>query len=236
MIHDHSQFLEALKPFEATNMAAIAPAATSAPATAPVRPEGPVDAGRADISGTPQTPAAPGTAGTPVRAPDIGSVPTPGSVPNSSTVPTPGGLPVPGTTPSPRPVATAAPQPPRQAAPVDRQVAANIAAMSHPRGLDFFHVQRQIGAQSLADTTKQWDTMKSADADIAYVGQQIVMHQMYIETSQVLRQYASLRLKSLIDQGIQVAQSHLSEAKDLMKELTDRNYSEGQASTSSPAK
>jgi hypothetical protein len=62
------------------------------------------------------------------------------------------------------------------------------------------------------------------------------MHQMYIETSQVLRQYASLRLKSLIDQGIQVAQSHLSEAKDLMKELTDRNYSEGQASTSSPAK
>ncbi len=228
MIHDHSQFLGKLQPFEMTavNMAPPAGNNVGTAATVNARPEGPVDAGRATIAGTPNTPAAPGTAGTPIRAPDVGSVPTVGSVPNSAPIPTPGGLSVPGTIPAPAARTTIAspPQPPITAQP-ERQVAhvgiPATADNANRTGFDFLEVRRQIGDQSLADATKQWDMMSPFEADKNYVGMQIAAHQNYIETSMVLRRHASPQLRDLIDDGIHAAQAHLDEAKEIMRELAE---------------
>lgn len=239
MIHDHSEFLSKLQPFELTavNMATATSPVVASTRVIEARPEGPVDAGRASIAGTPNTPAAPGTAGTPIRAPDIGSVPTPGSVPNSATVPTPAGLPVPGTVPAPNPVATAAvPQPPARQQAIAAQPQQKAAQVSSPAtaatrdrtGFDFLEVKRQIGDQSLADATRQWNTLSPMDADKNYVGMQIAAHQNYIETSAVLRRYASPQLRDLIDDGIHTAAEHLDEAKEVMRELVETSASLGQ--------
>jgi predicted outer membrane protein len=238
MVRDHSQMLQELRPFEA---AMHMNSATSTTATNPsnsnygARPEGPSPAGPASVAGTPNTPAAPGTAGTPVRAPDIGSVPTPGSVPNSSTVPTPGGLSVPGTNPNPSGARAFSSSSGRSAQPQSTsspQGSAQFAGGNgNPGGLDFPRVQRQIAAQCLASATKQWDSKKPAEAEIAYIGHQIAAHEKYIDTSKVLRQYASPRLQSIIDQGIQGAESHLAEAKLVMGNLTQNQASESRTST-----
>lgn len=235
MIHDHTDFLTKLSPFEMASTAQPAPRTTGASGIQLARPEGPVDAGRATISGTPSTPAAPGTAGTPVRAPDIGSVPTPGSVPNSSTVPTPGGLSVPGTNPAPT-ASRILPPPPQQPQAVPQAGNQMAMASQNRGGLDFLHVTRRIGAECLDDTRKEFASMKEPEIDKAYIGQQIVAHEEYIATSQVLRQYASPQLQNVIDLGVQTAESHLNMAKDIMRELTESNYSEGRTGGNTNAK
>jgi predicted outer membrane protein len=227
MIHDHSQFLGELQAFTGGN---IRPAQTNNNGTSSIesaRPEGPVDAGRASIAGTPTVPAAPGTAGSPVRAPDIGSVPTPGSVANSSTVPTPGGLTAPSTTASLG--ATGGASQPQTSTPQQQpQIPSGQFAMAgQSQGFDFLHAKRQIGDEMLSDMTKEFNAMPQAEIDKAYIGQQIVAHEQYITTSKVLRRYASPRLQNLINDGIKTAQSHLDQAKEIMHELTEANYSEG---------
>jgi predicted outer membrane protein len=91
---------------------------------------------------------------------------------------------------------------------------------------------RQISDETLTDTTKDFASMPQAEIDKAYIGQQIVAHENYIDTSKVLRRYASPQLQQVINNGIATAQSHLNEAKEIMRELTDANYSEGRSATS----
>lgn len=228
MVHDHSQMLQNLQPFETMTIATPTPNPNAgiplllsngdiSPTPNPAKAPGPAPAGHEAIAGTPTAPAAPGTAGTPAGAP-LGSTPTPGSVPNSSTVPTPGGLTPPTTIPTIlRPTVAAAPlataQSPGQAPQVNAQY---IPANANPGGLDFLEVMRQIGHQSLTDSARIWDTKKPVVADMAYMGQQIAAHEMFIETSKVLRPYASPQLQTLIDGGIQTARSHLAEAVRVM--------------------
>ena len=99
------------------------------------------------------------------------------------------------------------------------------------QGLDFLHAMRQISEQGLTDTTKAFSSMRPAEIEKAYIGQQIAAHEDYIATSEVLQRYASPRLAEVINKGIQTAQSHLNEAKEIMRELTEANYSEGRSNT-----
>lgn len=233
MVKDHLQLAQSLRlmaltmnPPAATGTTTTTPAPTGPTldleprATQPIEPgpttQGPAPAGRSSVAGTPSTPAAPGTAGTPTRAP-LGSVPTPGSDPNSATVGTPGGLPVPGA------FATPAAGTPAVATPsvaVVPQASVQTVVVNPNRGLDFLQIRRQIGDQCLTSATKDFDTMKPAEIEVAYMGQQIVAHQQMIATAKVLRLYASARLQSLIDRGIETAESHLTEAKEVMGNLT----------------
>jgi predicted outer membrane protein len=242
MVKDHLQMAQSLRLMASTMNppAATVIATTPAPAgptldlepraTQPIQPgpttQGPPPAGRSTVAGTPSTPAAPGTAGTPTRAP-LGSVPTPGSVPNSATVGTPGGLPVPGSTATPAPETPAVAVPSVAVAP---RASVQAVAVNPNRGLDFVQIRRQIGDQCLTSATKDFDSMKPAEIEIAYMGQQIVAHEQMIATAKVLRLYASARLQSLIDRGIETAESHLTEAKEVMGNLT-QYHPETEAST-----
>jgi predicted outer membrane protein len=228
MVDDHTKMLQELRPFKAAmNMAPTGPTA-GGPNTAGTNAadlnattDGPAPAGRSTVAGTPSTPAAPGTAGTPSRAP-LGSTPTPGSTPNSSTVPTPGGVPVPSALPGAEAPRTAAPSATARTTANEPQAWAQVMAGNQRGGIDFLQVERQIKQQCLASATKEWDSKKAAEVEIAFIGQQIVAHQHMIDTSKVLRQYASPRLQSLIDQGARTAESHLSEARELMATLTQK--------------
>lgn len=229
MDQDHTKMLADLRPFENAPLPGAGSENTSpvlsngdiGPAPNTALAPGPAPAGRSFIDGIPTVPVSPGTAGAPSQAP-LGSTPTPGSTSGSARGPTPSGLPGPGTLPGVNsPVAitqSPAPSNPPPSAP-GPQASAPYMPASHV-GLDFMHVKRQIAQQCLATATKHWQAMPMSDAEIAYIGQQIVAHENMIDTSKVLRIYASPNLQALIDQGIKTAESHLSEAKDVMDSLT----------------
>jgi predicted outer membrane protein len=92
-------------------------------------------------------------------------------------------------------------------------------ATDNRQGFDFLTAKRQIADQCVAAARKDWDAKKDRDADICYMGHQIVGHEDMLHTQQVLRQYASAELQQVIDQGINGAQSHLDRARQIMDNL-----------------
>jgi predicted outer membrane protein len=92
-------------------------------------------------------------------------------------------------------------------------------------GLDFVAIKRQIAQQCLQSAEKAWEEKKVADAEMCYVGQQIVMHQQMIDAATVLRQHASAELKNAIDDGIETAKSHKKHAEQLIEELAQESKS-----------
>ena len=85
--------------------------------------------------------------------------------------------------------------------------------------LDFITIKRQIAQQCLESAEKTWQEKKPADAEMCYVGQQVVMHQQMIDAATVMQQYASGELKDVIDDGIETAKSHKKHAEQLIEEL-----------------
>jgi predicted outer membrane protein len=91
-------------------------------------------------------------------------------------------------------------------------------------GFDFLTVKRQIAQQCLASARKCWDEKKTPDAEMAFVGSQIVAHQHMIDASHVLSQYASPELQDLIDKGIETAETHKKHAEKLIEELSHEGH------------
>jgi predicted outer membrane protein len=85
--------------------------------------------------------------------------------------------------------------------------------------LDFVSIKRQIAQACIASAEKDLDAKKPFEAEMDYVGTQIVAHKEMLETMKVLRQYASAELQPVIDQGIQTTQTHLQHAEKLVKSL-----------------
>jgi predicted outer membrane protein len=83
-------------------------------------------------------------------------------------------------------------------------------------GLDFLLVKRQIAQMCLENATRGWTEKQGAEADKSYIGHMIGAHEKLIEAQKVLRQYASAELQPVLEQGIQVAESHLQRAKQIM--------------------
>ena len=84
---------------------------------------------------------------------------------------------------------------------------------------DPLQVHQQIASRSIASTEKSLGSKKGTDFDMAYVGSQCVLHQQMIDKASVLRQYASPELQSMIDKGIEAAESHLDHAHQLIEKL-----------------
>jgi len=94
---------------------------------------------------------------------------------------------------------------------------------------DFFQVKQQIAQRCLAQAQRNWSEHRGNEADMAFVGQQIVAHEQMLATAETLRQYASPELQNVIDKGIQGTQMHLDHAKNLIRTLDQ------QASNSDPS-
>jgi predicted outer membrane protein len=96
---------------------------------------------------------------------------------------------------------------------------------SSAMGFDFVNMKRQIAQQCLQSAEKMWQEKKAPDAEMCYVGQQLVMHQQMIDAATVLRQHASGELKDAIDEGIETAKSHKKHAEHLIEELAHESKS-----------
>jgi len=92
-------------------------------------------------------------------------------------------------------------------------------------GLNFLAVQRQIGQRFLSEVEKDLESKNAQHRDMAFVGGQLAMHQHLIATEEVLRQYASPELQTVIDNSLKDAHSHWNDAKSLIEELAQHERS-----------
>jgi predicted outer membrane protein len=86
--------------------------------------------------------------------------------------------------------------------------------------LDFVDAKRQMAERCLENARKCWSEKSGLEADMAFVGSQLVLHQQMIDAQEVLRQYASPELQQVIDQGIEGSRAHLLHARQLIDELS----------------
>jgi len=98
--------------------------------------------------------------------------------------------------------------------------ATNAATGMQGGGLDFVAVQRHAAQECLSKAEKNWSEHKSADADMAYIGAQVVAHEEMINQATALRPYASPELQKEIDKGIEAAKHHRDEAHKIIKKLS----------------
>jgi predicted outer membrane protein len=100
----------------------------------------------------------------------------------------------------------------------DRADRANTQQRSQS-GFDFVNMKRQIAQECLASAQKCWEEKKGSEADMAYIGQQLVMHQQMLDAGKVMKQYASSDLQQVIENGMEKAKEHKEHCEKLIEEL-----------------
>jgi predicted outer membrane protein len=86
-------------------------------------------------------------------------------------------------------------------------------------GLPVEQVCQQLSERALATLTKELNKKQGSDFDKAFIGSQIHEHLAMLDTLQVLRQYASPQLRTVIDEAIPSADNHLAEARKIGEQL-----------------
>jgi predicted outer membrane protein len=85
--------------------------------------------------------------------------------------------------------------------------------------VDFVQLQQQVGQKVESLIGDELQRHQGEAFDRPYLGQQIAAHLEMLGTLQTYRQHASPQLRSILDEGIHVAEHHLAEARDLMRQL-----------------
>ncbi len=81
-------------------------------------------------------------------------------------------------------------------------------------------IHREIAERCVNTAEKELGAKDNAkERDECFVGMQIGAHYHMIDSQKVLREYASPELRALLDKSMQSAESHLDQAKHLMREL-----------------
>jgi len=118
---------------------------------------------------------------------------------------------------------------PRVAPGAEPRVAAAVPAPGAPAtgaptaGLDWISIHQQIAEQCLASVKKELASLQGTDIDKAFIGMQCLAHLEMIDKLKVLRNYASNELRQNIDQELQLANTHLTQAKQIKEQLKDRS-------------
>jgi predicted outer membrane protein len=102
---------------------------------------------------------------------------------------------------------------PRQRQP---QTEGNAVAAGAHQGLDMLAVKRQVAQMCLANARRAFSEDAQGEVAMSYIGHQIPAHEKMVVVQKVLRQYASPELQGVLDKGIETAQAHLDQAKQLI--------------------
>ena len=100
-----------------------------------------------------------------------------------------------------------------------QQTAASQNGQQHRGNLDHLAIQRQIAERCLAEARKDLEQKQGNHRDEAFVGMQLAGHQHMLAELEVLEQYASPELRSVLNQGRQTTEKHLETAKSLIHGL-----------------
>ena len=99
------------------------------------------------------------------------------------------------------------------------------------------HVQfaQEVKQQCLQLTTAELGRKQGAEFDKAYIGQQLVAHTQMLATLQAAQRHASSELQPIIQQGTQMTEHHLAQARQIMEQLSASGAAGGQAPRQSAA-
>jgi predicted outer membrane protein len=87
--------------------------------------------------------------------------------------------------------------------------------------LDWVSIHNEIGQQCLESTKKELSQASSGEVDHCFMGEQLAAHMAVKDKLTVLKEHASPQLAQQIDKSLQVVDSHLKEAKQIMEQLKD---------------
>jgi predicted outer membrane protein len=85
---------------------------------------------------------------------------------------------------------------------------------------DPVEVHKQIAERCIESTRKELSEKQGAEADMCFVGQQLVVHQQTLDKLSVFAEYASPELRQTIDESSESVEKHLQHAKQLVKQLS----------------
>ena len=87
--------------------------------------------------------------------------------------------------------------------------------------LDWVSIHKEIGQKCLESIKKELSQASSNEVDHCYMGEQLAAHMGMKDKLTVFKQHASPQLAQQIDKSLQVVDSHLKEAKQIMEQLKD---------------
>jgi predicted outer membrane protein len=92
----------------------------------------------------------------------------------------------------------------------------------HAHAEKFMQIREEIADQCRASTQRELDSKQGKSFDECYMGMQIVAHMKMVDELTVLSRHVSSEFKPVLEKGLQTAQKHLDNAKQVMKDINDR--------------
>ena len=88
--------------------------------------------------------------------------------------------------------------------------------------LNWVNILQQVGKECLASTKQELNSKSGTEFDQCFIGQQIGAHMKVVDELKVLKQHASAELREKLEKELQMATSHLKEAKKIAEQMKDR--------------
>ena len=85
-------------------------------------------------------------------------------------------------------------------------------------------LKREIDSQLLTLIEQKLGQKQGQDFDRCFMQGQVAAHMHMIATLEAARNQASAQLKPILDEGLAVAQKHLSEAESLTQKLAQQSH------------
>jgi predicted outer membrane protein len=123
-----------------------------------------------------------------------------------------------------RPAAAPPANRPQPGAAPDRPIARQ-GAQQRGGPINFVALKRELGEQCLQSARKELESKEGVEFDKCYIGMAIAKHMQAIDTMKVFKNHASSELAQVIDEGIRTADTHLTHAKEIMKQLEGQTAS-----------
>lgn len=86
-------------------------------------------------------------------------------------------------------------------------------------GIDFVQLKEQLGQQCRESTSRELESKQGEKFDHCYMGMQVGMHMMMLDTLEVFQQHASPQLKTVLSDGKKTTEEHLSQAKKMIEKM-----------------
>jgi len=95
---------------------------------------------------------------------------------------------------------------------------------------------REVKQKCLELTTADLGQKQGAEFDKCYIGQQLVAHTQMLAHLQAFQQHASAELRPIIQEGTQMTEHHIAQAKQIMEQLNaaDAGGAQGQPQSATP--
>lgn len=88
--------------------------------------------------------------------------------------------------------------------------------------INWVSFEQQVAEKCLESSRRALAQAQAAEFDKTYMGMQIVAHQKMLEINEIFLKYVSADKRPMLEEGIEMATSHLREAKDIMDRIKDQ--------------